>query len=130
VAEPEARSGDAIVEVGATSINGFDPQIVAGTTGLKTPFPMIPCGDYAGRIVGFGPETDPGGWLVGDRVFPFVFGEGMTGETRSGAACERVRIPVGNLIRTPDGVGDRTFKLAFGTTSEYGRYVKSLRGAP
>ena len=26
-------------------------------------------------------------------------------------------------------VGDRTFKLAFGTTSEYGRYVESLRGA-
>ena len=25
VAEPEARSGDAIAEVGATSINGFDP---------------------------------------------------------------------------------------------------------
>ena len=25
--------------------------------------------------------------------------------------------------------GDRTFKLAFGTTFEYGRYVESLRGA-
>ena len=25
VAEPEARSGDAIVEAGTTSINGFDP---------------------------------------------------------------------------------------------------------
>ena len=120
VAEPEARSGDAIVEVGATSINGFDPQIVAGTTGLKTPFPMIPCGDYAGRIVGFGPETDPGEWQVGDRVcpFPFVLGEGMTGETRSGAACERVRIPVGNLIRTPDGVTDAqaaSLPIAYGT---------------
>ena len=58
--DPELRSGDALIEVGATSINGFDPQIVAGSTGLKTPLPMVPCGDYAGRIVGFGPDTDSG----------------------------------------------------------------------
>ncbi|MFP8875228.1 MAG: alcohol dehydrogenase catalytic domain-containing protein [Myxococcota bacterium] len=58
--EPELKSGDVLIEVGATSINGFDPQIVAGSTGLRTPFPMIPCGDYAGRIIGFGPDTDPG----------------------------------------------------------------------
>jgi alcohol dehydrogenase len=118
--EPEAGPGDAIVEVGATSINGFDPQIVAGTTALKTPFPMIPCGDYAGRIVAFGPDTDPGEWRIGDRVcpFPFVLGEGMTGETRLGAACERVRIPVANLIRTPDEVSDvqaAVLPIAYGT---------------
>ena len=58
--DPELRSGDALIEVGATSINGFDPQIVAGSTGLKTPLTMVPCGDYAGRIVGFGPDTDSG----------------------------------------------------------------------
>jgi len=120
VPEPEGRPGDAIVEVGATSINGFDPQIVAGTTSLKTPFPMIPCGDYAGRIVGFGPDTDPGDWRVGDRVcpHPFVAGEGMTGETRLGAACERVRIPVTNLMRTPDAVSDvqaACLPIAYGT---------------
>lgn len=118
--EPELRSGDALIEVGATSINGFDPQIVAGSTGLKTPFPMIPCGDYAGRIIGFGPDTDPGEWQPGDRVcpFPFVAGEGMTGETRTGAACERVRIPVKNLIRTPGGVTDAqaaSLPIAYGT---------------
>lgn len=118
--EPELQGGDALVEVGATSINGFDPQIVAGSTGLKTPLPMVPCGDYAGRIVGFGPGTDPGDWQVGDRVcpFPFVFGEGMTGETRTGAACEKVRIPLTNLIRTPDGVSDEQaacLPIAYGT---------------
>ena len=120
IPEPQPRSGDAIVEVGATSINGFDPQIVAGTTGLKTPFPMVPCGDYAGRIVAFGPDTDPGEWKLGDRVcpHPFVPGEGMTGETRPGAACERVRIPVSNLIATPAGVTDvqaASLPIAYGT---------------
>ena len=64
--DPELQSGDALIEVGATSINGFDPQIVAGSTGLKTPLPMVPCGDYAGRIVEFGPETNSGNWAVGD----------------------------------------------------------------
>ena len=118
--EPEPRPGDAVIEVGAASINGFDPQIVAGTTGLKTPLPMIPCGDFAGRIVGFGPDTDPAGWKEGDRVcpHPFVPGEGMTGETRLGAACERVRMPVANLIRTPDGVSDveaASLPIAYGT---------------
>ncbi|MAE96616.1 MAG: zinc-binding dehydrogenase [Deltaproteobacteria bacterium] len=118
--EPEARAGDAILEVGATSINGFDPMIVAGSTGLKTPLPMVPCGDIAGRIVSFGPETDPGPWKIGDRVcpHPFVVGEGMTGETRLGAACERVRIPVATLLPIPDGVSDAqaaSLPIAYGT---------------
>ena len=46
IEEPSLREGDALIEVGATSINGFDPQIVAGTTGLSTPLPTIPCGDH------------------------------------------------------------------------------------
>ena len=79
VPEPQLRPGDALIEVAATSLNGFDPMILAGSTGLRTPLPMIPCGDYAGRIVDFGPDTDPGGFARGDRVcpFPFVRGEGM-----------------------------------------------------
>jgi alcohol dehydrogenase len=81
---------------------------------------MIPCGDFAGRIAGFGPDTDPGDWKPGDRVcpHPFVPGEGMTGETRLGAACERVRIPVANLIRIPGGVSDveaASLPIAYGT---------------
>jgi alcohol dehydrogenase len=118
--EPEPRSGDAVIEVGATSLNGFDPMILAGSTSLKTPLPMIPCGDFAGRIVDFGPDTDPADWKIGDRVcpHPFVLGEGMTGETRLGAACERVRIPVRNLIAIPEGVNDveaASLPIAYGS---------------
>jgi alcohol dehydrogenase len=118
--EPELRPGDALIGVAATSLNGFDPMMLAGTTSLKTPMPMIPGGDYAGRILGFAQGTDPGEWSVGDRVcpHPFVFGEGMTGETRTGAACERVRIPITNLIRIPDGVSDvqaASLPIAYGT---------------
>ncbi len=105
--DPVAGAGDVILRVKATSLNGFDPMILAGTTGLKTPLPMIPCGDIAGEIVEVGAEVG-NEWKVGDRVcpHPFVLGEGMTGETRLGAACEYLRIPARNLIRTPDAVSD------------------------
>jgi alcohol dehydrogenase len=118
VPDPECGPGDVIVRVGATSLNGFDPMILAGTTGLKTPLPMTPCGDFAGEIVELG--SDVADWKVGDRVcpHPFVLGEGMTGETRIGAASEFVRIPAANLIRTPDGVSDiqaASLPIAYGT---------------
>jgi len=118
--DPVAGPSDAILRVTATSLNGFDPMILAGTTGLKTPLPMIPCGDIAGEIVELGSEVDGGEWKIGDRVcpHPFVLGEGMTGETRLGAACELVRIPAANLIRIPDGVTDAdaaSLPIAYGT---------------
>jgi alcohol dehydrogenase len=106
--------------VKATSLNGFDPMILAGSTGLKTPLPMIPCGDIAGEIVELGAEVAAGEWKIGDRVcpHPFVVGEGMTGETRLGAACEYVRIPASNLIRIPDSVSHvdaASLPIAYGT---------------
>jgi alcohol dehydrogenase len=121
--DPVAGPQDAIVRVKATSLNGFDPMILAGTTGLPTPLPMIPGGDFAGEICELGSEVQSGGaadWKVGDRVcpHPFVLGEGMTGETRLGAACEYVRIPARNLIRVPDGVSDveaASLPIAYGT---------------
>ena len=101
--DPVAGPKDAILRVRATSLNGFDPMILAGTTGLKTPLPMIPCGDIAGEIVELGTEVGAGEWKLGDRVcpHPFVLGEGMTGETRLGAACEYVRIPARNSDPDP-----------------------------
>jgi alcohol dehydrogenase len=118
--EPVAGPNDVVLRVRATSINGFDPMIVAGTTGLKTPLPMIPCGDIAGEIEALGASVDPGEWRLGDRVcpHPFVVGEGMTGETRLGAACERVRIPAANLLAIPDGVSFEqaaSLPIAYGT---------------
>ena len=117
--EPEIGPVDVLIRVRATSLNGFDPMILAGTTGLRTPLPMIPCGDYAGEIAALGRDVG-GDWKVGDRVcpHPFVFGEGMTGETRLGAAAEYARIPASNLIRTPDGVTDvqaASLPIAYGT---------------
>jgi len=119
VPDPECGADDAVIEIGAASLNGFDPMILGGTTSLKTPLPMIPCGDFAGTIVELGARVR-GDWSVGDRVcpHPFVFGEGMTGETRQGVAAQYARIPAMNLIATPDGVSDveaAALPIAYGT---------------
>ena len=117
--DPVCGPDDAVIKVNAVSLNGFDPMILGGTTSLKTPMPMIPGGDYAGEIVALGANVG-GGWAVGDRVCPnpFVPGEGMTGETRLGAAAELARIPASHLIRTPDAVSDdeaAALPIAYGT---------------
>ena len=125
--DPVCGSKDAIIEVAATSLNGFDPMILAGTTGLKTPLPMVPCGDMAGSIAELGSEVDASQWRVGDRVcpHPFVAGEGMTGETRLGAASEFVRIPASNLLPIPDGV---SFEQAASLPIAYGTAVETSTG--
>ena len=38
--DPECGPADVVIKVNAVSLNGFDPMILSGTTGLPTPFPM------------------------------------------------------------------------------------------
>ena len=125
---PVLGPNDALIRVRAASLNGFDPMILQGTTGLRTPLPMIPLGDCAGEIVELGPRVE--GFSVGDRVcpFPFVLGEGMTGETRLGVACEYARFPDRNLLRIPEGV---SFEHAACLPIAYGTAYRMLfaRGA-
>ena len=124
--DPVCGPGDAIVEVRAAALNGFDPMMLAKTTGLKTPLPMVPAGDAAGTIVAIGSEVDPGQWQQGTPVslYPMVPGEGMTGETRIGACSQRVRIPVANLVRIPQGLG---FEDAASLPIAYGTALRMMR---
>ena len=115
---PELGAEDVLIRVRAASVNGFDPMVLQGTTGLRTPLPMIPLGDCAGEVVATGAEVE--GFAVGDRVcpFPFVAGEGMTGETRLGVAAEYARFPYRNLIRMAEGVSFEQaacLPIAYGT---------------
>jgi alcohol dehydrogenase len=91
---------DAILRVKATSLNGFDPMILAGSTGLKTPRPMIPCGDIAGEIAELGAEVAGGEWKIGHRVcpHPFVPGEGTTARSIQELIDRQV---VGKVVITP-----------------------------
>ncbi len=115
---PSIGRDEVLIRVRAASLNGFDPMILAGTTGLKTPLPMIPLGDFAGEIESVGERVR--GWKPGDRVcpFPFVAAEGMTGETRRGAAAEFIAFPAINLISIPEGVSyvdAACLPIAYGT---------------
>src|SRR5437764_14252598 len=81
--EPEVGPGDCLVAVKAVSLNGFDPMVLRGIPGLKTPLPMIPGADISGEILALGSAVDPARWRVGDRVAvtPSRKRGGMMGET-------------------------------------------------
>ncbi len=118
--DPVPAPGDVLVRVKAVALNGFDPMILAGIPGLKTPMPHVPGGDIAGEIAGFGEGVEGGRWKRGDRVLinPYVIGRGMMGETARGGACEFVSVPATHLLGIPDKVGfvdAAALPVAYGT---------------
>src|SRR3984957_7675464 len=87
--DPSAWPKDCVIRIRAVALNGFDPMILRGIPGLKTPLPMTPGADLAGEIVALGAEVDRAKWKVGDRVTVIpTQEEGMVGETIGGRACE------------------------------------------
>jgi len=123
--DPTPAEGEALIRVRAAALNGFDPMMMGGHTRLKTPFPMIPCGDGAGEVVAFGDGASDSGLEVGARVLidPSIPGRGMFGETIPGTCCELLCVPLGNLIPMPDEV---TFARAAAIPVAYGTALKML----
>ncbi len=103
--DPVLEPGGCLVRVKAVSLNGFDPMVLRGIPGLKTPFPMIPGADIAGEIVEVG--ADVSAWRVGQRVaIQPNRPDGMMGETLRGGLCQFLFVPAEFLIAVPDAVGD------------------------
>jgi alcohol dehydrogenase len=102
--EPECGPGDCLVAVKALSLNGFDPMVLRGIPGLKTPLPMIPGADISGEVIEVGRNVKR--WKKGDRVavIPNRPRVGMMGETLRGGACERLAVPEEFLLKLPDKV--------------------------
>ena len=104
---PEPGPGEVRVRVRACALNGFDPMMLAGSTGLKVPLPMVPCGDVAGTVdtLGAGVEgiegVQPGQPVL---IHPILPGRGMMGEVTAGGACEYVSVPASVLVPMPQGV--------------------------
>src|SRR5690349_3818598 len=121
--DPVCGPGDVVVRVRAAALNGFEPMILGKTTALRTPLPMIPCGDAAGEVVAVGQDVER--WRAGDRVslHPMVPGEGMTGETRLGTACELIRAPAASLVAVPDGL---SFEQAAALPIAYGTALRMM----
>lgn len=104
--DPVLGPEDVLIRVKAVSLNGFDPMILNGIPGLKTPLPMIPGADFAGVIAELGEAVDRSRWRVGQRVatVPLRPGVGMMGETLLGAAAEYAAVPQSILLPMPESV--------------------------
>ena len=115
--EPEMGQSDCLVRVRAVSLNGFDPQVLNGIPGMKTPLPMIPCGDVAGEIVAVGASVK--NRKVGELVsiVPFLDGKIM-GETTLGGCCELISLPEEGVLPIPADlsvVDAAALPIAYGT---------------
>ncbi len=96
-----------LVKVKAVTLNGFDPMVMRGIPGLRTPLPMIPGADIAGEIVEMGNDVDTARFSVGQRVGVDPSSEkGMMGETALGGLCEFVAVEASHLVLAPDAVDD------------------------
>ena len=63
--EPRPGPGEVVVEVRASGICHTDIEVMHGNYGTSA-FPVVPGHEYAGAVVGLGPEVE--GLQVGDRV--------------------------------------------------------------
>jgi len=103
--DPRPGPGEVVLRVRAVALNGFDPMVLRGIPGLKTPLPMIPGADIAGEIVELGSAAAPGKWKIGDRVMVIPNQpDGMMGETKRGGASELVSVGDAFLLRLPDEI--------------------------
>lgn len=118
--DPEPKLADCLIRVRAVALNGFDPMILRGIPGLRTPMPMIPGGDVAGEIVAVGEDVPSGRFEPGDRVqvVPYMPPVGMMGETLRGGACEMIAVPHAYVLKIPEGVDfvqAAALPIAYGT---------------
>ena len=103
--DPRPGPTEVLIRVGAVALNGFDPMVLRGIPGLKTPLPMIPGADIAGQIVELGDSVDRSRWRVGNRVTVIPNQPtGMMGETKRGGCSELVAVEQDYLLPIPDAV--------------------------
>src|SRR5690349_10031987 len=65
---PVPSAGQVLVEVEAVGANAVDAAFRAGRSPWPRPLPAALSGDVVGRVVALGPDPDPAGPAVGDRV--------------------------------------------------------------
>src|SRR6266404_5633995 len=103
--DPKPGPTEALLRVRAVALNGFDPMVLRGIPGLKTPLPMIPGADIAGEIVELGAAVNRARWKPGDRVTVVPNQPtGMMGETKRGGACGLVAVEQEFVLPIPPTV--------------------------
>ena len=120
--DPVPGPRECLIRVHAVALNGFDPMVLRGIPGLKTPLPMIPGADIAGEIVELGASVDAPLEGRRSRHRHSQPAEGMMGETkRGGASIRRGRRAF--LLPLPDGV---SFVDAACLPVAYGRALRMI----
>lgn len=105
VGDPAPGPDECLLQVEAVALNNFDPVIMRGVPGVKTPLPMTPGGGIAGKIVALGSGVPSTAWRVGDRVVVNpVQKKGMVGETLVGGMSEMFATPAEALIKLPPAI--------------------------
>jgi NADPH:quinone reductase-like Zn-dependent oxidoreductase len=99
---PEPSSGEVLVEVEASSVNGFDLSVAAGYVWDMIPheFPVVLGRDLVGTVTGVGAGVEDFG--VGDRVAGVI--PGMALGSRTGTLAEYVAVSAAAVTRVPAGV--------------------------
>jgi alcohol dehydrogenase len=104
---PDPRPGptEVLIRVRAVALNGFDPMVLRGIPGLKTPLPMIPGADITGEIVELGDGVDRSHLKIGNRVTVIPNQPtGMMGETKRGGCSEFIAVEQEYVLPIPDAV--------------------------
>lgn len=123
--DPVMADNQCLIEVRAVGLNGFDPMVLQGIPGLKTPLPMIPGADFAGEIIAVGAAVDADRWKIGARVSALPdHDDGMMGETKRGACCELIAIDQKYLLEVPENV---SFEQAACLPTAYGAAMRMMQ---
>lgn len=97
--DPEARAGEVLVEVEASSVNPLDTRIRSGALAAIGPeLPSALHGDVVGTIKALGEGVE--GWRIGDRVW--ACGGGVKGS--DGALAQLMRIDARLAAHAPDSL--------------------------
>jgi NADPH:quinone reductase-like Zn-dependent oxidoreductase len=102
---PTPAAGEILVEVAASSVNGFDFGVLGGRLQgvYEYEFPVILGKDFAGRVAALGEGVS--GFEVGDRVFGVV----MRPTLGQGAFAQYLAVPVSiGVAHLPDALDDDT----------------------
>jgi len=113
IADPRARTGEAVVKIHSAALNFFDTLIIAGKYQYKPAPPFSPAAEFAGVVESLGANIN--GLKPGDRVLGYL---------THGAARERVAVGVDRLIKIPDALD---FDRAAGICITYGTTYYALK---
>lgn len=92
--DPIPGKGEIVIDVKAAEVNYPDILVIAGQYQVKPPLPFSP-GKVASGIVS----------AMGEGVTALKLGDRVSATVEYGAFAEKLRAPVVNVFRIPDGIG-------------------------